>query len=222
MCVCHLEVQNKLLLYLYIDCTLLNLFHLSGKLAASLTILNQIIILQQNGELFSSTDKFISFEQCPPGTYQIGTDPVCTPCMPGTYSYSPSLSSTTCTLCIPGTYNTVAGASVCIPCPVGFAFNSTTACSPCPIGTFFQCISWAPFQPDIVATLMAGFHAPSIGSFSCVPCLDNFYNPLPAQAMCVSCPDLSTSPPGSTVCACNSGLSTYFFISFFFIIILIL
>jgi hypothetical protein len=190
--------------FFYINAPVLFLY-LSGKLAASLTILNQIVILQQNGELFSSTDKFISFEQCPLGMYQIGTNTVCTPCMPGTYSYSPTLSSTTCTSCTPGTYNTVAGASACIPCPIGFAFNSTTACSPCPIGTYYQSNLFTPFQTHTVATLMTGFHAPSIGSFSCEPCPENFYNPLPSQAMCVSCPDLSMSPPGSTVCACNSG-----------------
>jgi hypothetical protein len=199
----------------------LYLLYLSGKLAASLTILNQIVILQQNGELYSSTDKFISFEQCPPGTYQVGTDPVCTPCMPGTYTYNPTLSSTTCTSCTPGTYNTAAGASACIPCPVGFAFNSTTSCLPCPIGTSFQSILWVSFQTDIVATLLAGFHASSIGSFSCEPCLENFYNPVISQAVCVGCPDLSTSPPGSTVCACNSGSSACDFLLQFLLIDLI-
>jgi len=124
------------------------------------SILSSEQVFQLNGQLSSSAHK-VSFAQCPPGTFQNGSEIECAPCGPGTVADIMHAGFTTdvegykqwpfCQSL--GTYSSVEGRAECNRCEAGTFSNDTynVLCSDCKAGYFsdtevptvlYRCMLW--------------------------------------------------------------------------------
>ena len=131
----------------------------------------------------------------------------------------------TCAKCDPGTYKNVNGSSHCLSCPSGeFSGIHGTSCVACPVNmnaaeganAVTDCRCQEGYTGSYGVSCEAcpsGKYKGSIGSALCSLCPVGKYSSATAQtsvASCVTCPDASSSPPGSgngADCICNIGFT---------------
>ena len=160
---------------------------------------------------------------CPPGTFNPVTGmSSCQLCALGTNTNLDSQGATTCNSCIPGTYASSLGFADynCPGCSAGsFASGSgASACTQCSAGGY--CPVGSATAPTNCA---AGTYSTVLGAVSagnCVGCAAGTYCPSGSAAatncssgtfagsgsfFCTNCPAFSSSPVGSSACACDAG-----------------
>ena len=127
----------------------------------------------------------------------------CSQCAPGTsYLYSDGILGGSCPPCTVGTFSSTYSASVCGPCPSGYANNSDmSACTACPAGTQIA-LDGGSCLPCAAGSSSAGAAS---GAFQCTGCAPGTVSGASA-ATCTACPAGSYASPDSTTCiACSPG-----------------
>jgi hypothetical protein len=145
-----------------------------------------VILVQNDGEMTRGNNiGLLSYEQCAPGTFSVGTETVCHDCEPGRFSNLQGQDR--CLDCPAGSFADSNASSECTKCPAGSAANETrsTACAQC----------------------VAGSYMPLDGGVQCQPCLPGAYAPAAGATKCERCPAGSFQPAaGASACAlCDPG-----------------
>lgn len=128
---------------------------------------------------------------CQQGQYSLkSSSGVCIPCPNG--QYASFLDQTSCALCPMGTYNNIyspGGTVSCLSCSAGSYTNSligASVCAPCPIGKY------SGIGVTVCTLCSQGQYTPSVGYSGCLPCLPGSSSLIGASA-CVSCPAQTTT-----------------------------
>ena len=163
---------------------------------------------------------------CPSGTYRSeanGTAPTdCSVCPAGyacaagatapsictSGTYTASVGQRACARCDPGSYQPQYGATACVACTVGsYCEAGAAAATPCPSGSYS---TEAALADRSKCAVCEPGHWCSGGRQ--IPCLQNFFNPLPAatnETACERCPPRSQTRASASAsadeCICEGG-----------------
>jgi hypothetical protein len=153
--------------------------------------------------------------QCPAGTFATSAGASsCSSCPLGTWSSSSGSSSSVCTSCVAGTYSVTPSAnsiSACVSCPIGTASavvgaSNSSVCVQCAPGTIA-----ATAGATSCSACAAGSYAASTGNSQCTPCAPGTVSPnagAQSAAACVACATgyFSAATGASLPCAqCPAG-----------------
>jgi len=167
-------------------------------LAAGTGLRRSVTMFQEGGE--PSTDAvFISYEQCPPGSYADGLG--CQPCSVG--QYSSFAGQEFCFDCPSGTFAASSNTSSCAQCPGGryAPLQKQSTCVDCPPGTY----STAEGTVQCLACPV-GSYSPSSNSTTCLSCDPGFFQNATSSSFCYPCLPGSVSSSNQPTChKCNAG-----------------
>lgn len=176
----------------------------------------EAVFIIQSGGALSSGEAYISYVQCPPGTYNTASDFACIPCNDGFVSTSSGQYS--CQSCVQGTFSNV-DRHVCEDCPAGtFSLAAQTGCSACSAGEYSlpragSCIQCLPgsfsnrSSSSSCTDCAVGFYASQNGATVCSQCVRGMYASVSQTSTCLLCKEgYYSSSLGSSSCdACPTG-----------------
>jgi hypothetical protein len=156
------------------------------------------ILLIQAGGSVSGASASIAYEQCPPGTFQDGSEVVCGICVPGTITARSG--AFVCEDCEAGKYSNV---SICEDCASGrYAAARSPSCTQCAPGTFTSDTTTKGECKNCDFGTFQDQH----GQSACELCAAGRAQAFLGQSSCVACDDGKVSSEGAAICEdCEAG-----------------